>query len=232
MARVPLDIQSLVIELVYMSCQHEAIDYSTLQRLRTMRIRPVFLSVSGRPTVVSALLHVWPSARALEVEAWYDAELATMRTQPSVEALSIHTDWINEAFLRHLVSSSVFPRLRSLCITGSFVATPAPRAVFEHLARIESLVLAWLPAEAMALPQTLRHLGYHFYGIGKEPIAGARLLMDAARALPELTRVTAMRCSSPEVLKEFERACEDYGVELVVYEKPWCFPRPGNVDWI
>ncbi|KAI0045437.1 hypothetical protein FA95DRAFT_122759 [Auriscalpium vulgare] len=359
MARAPLDIQIIVIELVYASCQHEAIDYCTLracalvcrawtpiaqrllfrrvpvskpmrihpnnskftrllrtlsaaphpashvrsitiilgqekstasedlevlglcsnvegifivgnfasssslpalaERLRTMRIRPVFLSMSGGPAVVSTLMQIWPSARALEVRAGFDgvtnADLfMAMRIPHAVEALSIfHADlfwaapiggllmvrylelqeleWLNATLLRHLLVSGVLPRLRSLCITGTY-GSPVPRTVLEQLARVETLVVSGLPREAMELPRTLRHLGYHFYGLGHESIAGAQLLMDAARALPELRLVTAISRSSTEVLKRFHTTCQHAGVELVVYKEPWRFPRPGNVDWI
>ncbi|KAI0037733.1 hypothetical protein FA95DRAFT_1396315, partial [Auriscalpium vulgare] len=226
-------------------------------RLRSMRIRPIFLSVSGPSAVVNALLQIWPCARALEVHARFDitdAEPAAMRIHPAAEALSIlgntlywaapigglltvrglelqHIEWSNDVLCGHLLASGVLPRLRSLCITGSY-ATPVPRAVLEQLARVESLVLSALPQEAMPLPRALRHLGYHFYGLGEERIVGVRLLMDAARALSELRLVTATRRSSVEVLNEFEIGCRDAGVELVVYEEPRYFSRPGNVDWI
>ncbi|KAI0045580.1 hypothetical protein FA95DRAFT_1607619 [Auriscalpium vulgare] len=177
-------------------------------------------------------MQIHPAVDAFSISAdtlYWAAPIGGLLTVRDLELQ--HIQWSNDVLCRHILAFSVLPRLRSLCITGGYT-TPVPCAVLEQLERLERLVLSVLPQEAMPLPRTLHHLGYHFYDLGEEQIEGAQLLMNAARALSELRLVTVTRRSSPEVLKKFEIACEDAGVELVVYEKPWCFPRPGNLDWI
>ncbi|KAI0043704.1 hypothetical protein FA95DRAFT_1609151 [Auriscalpium vulgare] len=226
-----------------------------IAQLDTLPVRPSFLSVSGRDSFVDRIMQIWPSIRILDMGAIaisdmhvrMPRELQALSTRssptrtygfgpktvaPMLRDLEIEChDGMSSLVAAALVSSGVAPQLRSLCLLGHGAEVPPP-AVLEELAALESFVLDRLPTEACGLPKNLRHLGYHFHGIGHERIEKLHILLDVARTLPKLNMFTATRQSSQVVLEEIERWCLEGGFEFVVYPEPACFPRPRHVDWI
>ncbi|KAI0038579.1 hypothetical protein FA95DRAFT_1613271 [Auriscalpium vulgare] len=220
-------------------------------RLLAVPVHPVFLRVSGDAALVDSVINNWPSVRVIQVRIWPTNE--AMRIPSSLHALTapvsqrwktpramlpalralelLDIKWTDTAQCTALVAPGVLPQLRTLSVLGGPYAPP--REFTDALAGLETLILSTLPEKACVLPPGLWHLGYHSHDLGRtDQVAGAQLLLNAARALPNLRLVTVTRQSSVEVLEAFEGVCLDCGVDFAVYERPECFPLPRHVDWI
>ncbi|KAI0043086.1 hypothetical protein FA95DRAFT_1598114, partial [Auriscalpium vulgare] len=159
-------------------------DAGFMAHLETLPVRPSFLSLSGRYSVVDhviqIVIQIWPSLRILDIGAVSYVALDThLRMPRELQALSTSawTSWsasntaaplLGDLELRchdgsaftKLASFGMAAQLRSLCLVGSGGELKAPPpAVLEQLAALESLVLDILPSTAYVLPINLRHLG-------------------------------------------------------------------------
>ncbi|KAI0041763.1 hypothetical protein FA95DRAFT_653434 [Auriscalpium vulgare] len=188
---------------------HAASQSELVERLlHSISKRPVFLSLSGHPIFVERIIHIWPTIRHLDLRLWRTASWAKplvnmpcrlhtlaatansipiewsapAAVPPALCDLEIwHIDWDDGEQCAALVSLGVLTRLRTLVVDG---LAPAPAGTV--LAGLETLVLTKLPEQACVLPHGLCHLGYHFNGRGEERVSAPRLLVDAARVLPEV----------------------------------------------
>ncbi|KAI0040584.1 hypothetical protein FA95DRAFT_1611692 [Auriscalpium vulgare] len=230
-------------------------------RLRRIPLRSAFLQVEGEYTMVERVVQMWPGVRVLSARVLdnEDTELVIddepepplqVHIPGTVETLSVHGSQIDRllarpnfspalrdlelilpawtrADLHYLEVSGVLPRLETLRIVGRF---PPPN-VLAQLTRLDSLVISTLPAQSIALPQSLRRVAYH-HDFPVEYAEGVRLLLDALRTLPSLQLVAVTPRSEPEVIATLRKVCSGGRVDFIVYEAPDRLQGPQHVDWI
>ncbi|KAI0047432.1 hypothetical protein FA95DRAFT_1559150 [Auriscalpium vulgare] len=228
-------------------------------RLRAIPLQPTFLQVIGEHSFVSVLRQIWPSLRVLDLtdasgsclEGAADGTAPPISMPGALQALSLDTRnmaWLlapnnDRAALRHLAlrytswpdvswdqqpyALDILHGIHTLSLQGS----PPPH-VLEHLAHLESLVFDCLPQGRTALPQSLRHVGYHPWNSPWEKTLSTGFAVAALRALANLQLVTVTRCMSAVQMTRFEELSRDRGVEFVIYQDRHYFPTLQDVDWI
>ncbi|KAI0045449.1 hypothetical protein FA95DRAFT_1680452 [Auriscalpium vulgare] len=234
--KVPLDVQVIVIEWVYRSSQHRAIDYPTLcacalvcrswtpiaQRLFLRRV-PVpdpYIEVQRFPQIIidfilrtlraapSLAAHIRSVICNLAVAFDSDAE----DDDVTVLALCTNTDSI---LFKRPLSHALVSRL--------------PPTVLAHLVVLESFVMINLPTEQdFALPRSLRHLGYHPSVSTPKRERDVQILLDAIRARPGLQLITTTDNTLPWVWNLFKSVCREVGAEFVLYLEPACISVSGK----
>ncbi|KAI0041783.1 hypothetical protein FA95DRAFT_1682994 [Auriscalpium vulgare] len=229
------------------SLNKPSVDMDMEARPRAIPLQPVSLKVSGDQMLVSRIIEMWPSVRALEVyvhSTRYNPPLLPIPS--SIEALTLSTSDAHKIILpnngfpalrhlqvvynysgRHDANSNLralasFSRLKTLHISGYF----PPQEAMDELEQVESIVCDKLPEQAVVLPRTLRHFGYHPWGRQQQDTS---FLAPALRTANSLQLFT---CTWAEVLKMVEHACRDRGIEFAFYTWPNSFPTALDVDWI
>ncbi|KAI0041865.1 hypothetical protein FA95DRAFT_1610664 [Auriscalpium vulgare] len=214
-------------------------------RLRAIPLRPLSLKVWDERWLVSRILEMWPSPRALEVllrDIFNSDHVGLVPVPSSIEALSLpaadapkmllpvnglpalrHLDLLRPvwAIAGSLRTLAPFTRLKTLSIQEPF----PPQEILDELGQVESIVCDELPVEVVVLPRTLRHTGCHLFNNCME----TSFLELALRTADGLQLST---CTFVELLKTMEAGCRDRGVDLALYESWDSFPSAHHVDWI
>ncbi|KAI0039821.1 hypothetical protein FA95DRAFT_982532 [Auriscalpium vulgare] len=221
------------------------------ERLRNVQLRPVFLRVFSDLTFVECIMQTWPNIQGLDINVWRNSHSPEadplIRAPCAVRSLSLRfTSWAPEdglsslrdlelnihqwpAQLCHqLHASRVLPQIRSLRLMGHI----PPPDILEHLVQLESLVLGTLPTTNVALPKSLRHLGYHPENASFAEQHDASFVLAVLQTLPSLQIVTLTCRLLAAHLNALEGACRDRGVDLEVYKSFHHYRLPRNVDWI
>ncbi|KAI0049109.1 hypothetical protein FA95DRAFT_1604641 [Auriscalpium vulgare] len=229
-------------------------DYPALEeRLRAIPLRPTFLEVFGAPSAISRIVNLWPSVRAIDcIEMRGGATPTPPPSAPaSVQSLCVSVDnlgwipapengvlalrglelthprWPDTAWAQPLIATGILPHLRTLTLWDT--SFPPPE-VLAALSRLESLALSHPPMQDVALPRSLRHVGYHGWKAVSE--IEVAFMVAAFRALPDLQLVTLTRRAGVALRESLAVMCNEYGAELVLYEGRECYRLPRHVDWI
>ncbi|KAI0042176.1 hypothetical protein FA95DRAFT_1610411 [Auriscalpium vulgare] len=225
-------------------------------RLRSLPLRPVVLCIAGVDMAISDLIHMWPTVRVLDIGMWSQTINGhLLRDLSSLEALSvteinafnlmspevnlsalreleIKTEW-GEDFRHRVFGSSVFARIRSLKVDGTY----PPPEVFQHMVHLENLAFSELPEGNLSFPQTLQHVGYHpsRFLVHLEHNKNIKPFVTALRTLPSLQGVSATSMLPPKRTAILKEVCHERGIDLEICYDPdrlWLVKRPKNVDWI
>ncbi|KAI0043364.1 hypothetical protein FA95DRAFT_1609439 [Auriscalpium vulgare] len=225
---------------------HSALS-SVEARLRAIFLRPLSLKLWGEERLVSRIVQMWPSVRMLDVHVWNTSKPNDAWLFPqvpsSIESLSlmaadtqnllipengfpalVHLElarpvWEDAGSLHALFA---FSSLKTLSICGLF----PPQGILTELRQLESLVCDDLPRDSVVLPLTLRHFGHHSFDDVWEDTSFLDLALRTADGLQLFT------CTSMQLLKKMEDACRDGGIDLALYQSPYCFPSAHHVDWV
>ncbi|KAI0045577.1 hypothetical protein FA95DRAFT_1596767 [Auriscalpium vulgare] len=218
-----------------------------VERLRALDLRATSLTMCGMPSAISHFLSIWSDLQSLQLDLvgesflrssgppvfpstprsikihcyGWESPLSMLEGSIDLSAVreleAIGANWHDST--SRLTRTPVFGNLTALIMDGAL----PPKVVLDRCAQLKTLVFAICPTATVALPATLRHVGYHAVPArGSEMTARApgvdvQHLLRALRPLPALYMVTTTRALYPPAVDQLMLGCKEMRVDFAVY---------------
>ncbi|KAI0045554.1 hypothetical protein FA95DRAFT_116486 [Auriscalpium vulgare] len=221
-----------------------------LEGLHRLKLRITSFIMLGGAGLVPHFTSLWPDLQSLQLEHPVE-KVARFSTPAGLKIRcngqplwildgSVDVSALRELEVAHVNWNETASRFTHTTAFGGLTALIVdrelpPQAVLDRCLQLRTLVFASNPIVAVALPATLRHVGYHASTESSETgvlTVDVRHLLRALRSLPALCLVTTTRALCPATEAQIMLECEDMHVEFATYLTADRFRGAMAIDWI